>query len=58
MQKTKLGVIFGGMSTENKVSVVSANSVLKNLVIVLYQFIIKKSIVFDKFQKISYHLML
>ena len=27
----KLGVIFGGMSTENKVSVVSANSVLKNL---------------------------
>ena len=31
MQKTKLGVIFGGMSTENEVSVVSANSVLKNL---------------------------
>ena len=27
----KLGVIFGGMSTENKVSVVSANAVLKNL---------------------------
>ena len=31
MQKTKLGVVFGGMSTENEVSVVSANSVLKNL---------------------------
>ena len=27
----KLGVIFGGMSTENKVSVVSANAVLKKL---------------------------
>ena len=27
----KLGVIFGGMSTENKVSVISASSVLKNL---------------------------
>ena len=31
MEKEKLGVIFGGMSTENEVSVVSANSVLKNL---------------------------
>lgn len=31
MKKTKLGVIFGGMSTENEVSVVSANSILKNL---------------------------
>lgn len=31
MQKTKLGVIFGGMSTENEVSVVSSNSILKNL---------------------------
>lgn len=31
MQKTKLGVIFGGMSTENEVSVVSAASILKNL---------------------------
>lgn len=31
MSKTKLGVIFGGMSTENEVSVVSANSILKNL---------------------------
>jgi D-alanine-D-alanine ligase len=31
MLKTKLGVIFGGMSTENEVSVVSANSILKNL---------------------------
>lgn len=31
MQKTKLGVIFGGMSTENEVSVVSASSILKNL---------------------------
>ena len=27
----KIGVIFGGMSTENEVSVISANSVLKNL---------------------------
>lgn len=31
MQKTKVGVIFGGMSTENEVSVLSANSILKNL---------------------------
>ena len=31
MSKTKLGVIFGGMSTENEVSVVSANSVLRNI---------------------------
>lgn len=31
MQKLKLGVVFGGMSTENEVSVVSANSILKNL---------------------------
>lgn len=31
MQKLKLGVVFGGMSTENEVSVVSAESVLNNL---------------------------
>ena len=31
MSKLKLGVIFGGMSTENEVSVVSAKSILKNL---------------------------
>ena len=31
MKKIKLGVIFGGMSTENEVSVVSAKSVLNNL---------------------------
>lgn len=31
MKKIKLGVIFGGTSTENKVSVVSAKSVLSNL---------------------------
>lgn len=31
MQKTKLGVIFGGMSTENEVSVISGNSILENL---------------------------
>ena len=31
MEKERLGVIFGGMSTENEVSVVSANSVIKNL---------------------------
>ena len=29
--KLKLGLIFGGMSTENEVSVMSANSILKNL---------------------------
>ncbi len=29
--KTKLGLIFGGMSTENEVSVMSAKSILKNL---------------------------
>ena len=27
--KIKLGLIFGGMSTENEVSVMSANSILK-----------------------------
>ena len=31
MSKIKLGVIFGGMSTENEVSVQSAQSILKNL---------------------------
>lgn len=31
MDKKKIGVIFGGMSTENEVSVASANSVLNNL---------------------------
>lgn len=31
MNKIKLGVIFGGMSTENEVSVVSATSILNNL---------------------------
>ena len=31
MEKKKLGVIFGGMSTENEVSVVSTNSILNNL---------------------------
>ncbi len=31
MKKTKLLVVFGGMSTENEVSVVSATSVIKNL---------------------------
>ncbi len=31
MEKLKIGVIFGGMSTENEVSCVSANSVIKNL---------------------------
>lgn len=30
-QKEKLGVIFGGMSTENEVSVLSAQSILKNI---------------------------
>lgn len=31
MGKKKLGVVFGGMSTENEVSVVSAGSILNNL---------------------------
>ena len=31
MEKLKLGVIFGGMSTENEVSCVSGVSVIKNL---------------------------
>lgn len=31
MKKLIIGVVFGGMSTENKVSCVSANSVIKNL---------------------------
>ena len=31
MEKKKLGVVFGGMSTENEVSVVSAESILNNL---------------------------
>lgn len=31
MSKTKLGVIFGGMSTENEVSIVSAKSIMDNL---------------------------
>ena len=31
MEKIKLGVIFGGMSTEHDVSIVSGSSVIKNL---------------------------
>lgn len=31
MKKIKLGVIFGGMSTENEVSEISAKSILDNL---------------------------
>ena len=31
MKKIKLGVIYGGMSTENEVSVISANSIIRNL---------------------------
>ena len=31
MEKLKLGVIFGGMSTENEVSCVSGASIIKNL---------------------------
>ena len=31
MEKLKLGVIFGGMSTEHNVSVVSANSIIESL---------------------------
>ena len=33
----KIGVIFGGMSTENEVSIKSAKSVLKNLDKGLYE---------------------
>lgn len=29
--KIKLGIIFGGMSTEHDVSIVSATSIIKNL---------------------------
>ena len=31
MEKIKLGVVFGGMSTENEVSVLSAGSILENI---------------------------
>ena len=31
MEKIKVGVIFGGQSTEHDVSVVSGSSVIKNL---------------------------
>ena len=31
MEKIKLGVIFGGMSTEHDVSITSGTSVIKNL---------------------------
>lgn len=31
MKKEKVGVIFGGMSTENEVSIASAKSILENL---------------------------
>ena len=31
MEKIKVGIIFGGMSTENEVSVVSAGSILENI---------------------------
>ena len=31
MEKVKLGVIFGGMSTEHDVSITSGTSVIKNL---------------------------
>lgn len=37
MKKIKLGVVCGGMSTENEVSVVSADSILKNLDNVKYE---------------------
>ena len=31
MSKTKLGIIFGGMSTENEISIISSKSILQNL---------------------------
>ena len=30
-QKKKVGVLFGGMSTEHDISVISASSIIKNL---------------------------
>lgn len=32
MRKIKIGVIFGGMSTEHDVSIVSGTSVIQNLI--------------------------
>ena len=37
MSKIKLGVVFGGMSTENEVSVVSAKSIMENLNVYKYE---------------------
>lgn len=37
MQKIKLGIVFGGMSTENEVSVKSAMSIIKNIDIEKYE---------------------
>ena len=61
MKKLKLGVIFGGMSTENEVSIVSANSILRNLdcnKYEIYPIYIDKSGIWykylDDFNKVSY----
>lgn len=61
MKKLKLGVVFGGMSTENEVSIVSANSILRNLdcnKYEIYPIYIDKSGIWykylDDFSKVSY----
>lgn len=61
MKKLKLGVVFGGMSTENEVSIVSANSILRNLdcnKYEIYPIYIDKSGIWykylDDFNKVSY----
>ena len=40
MSKIKVGVIFGGMSTEHDVSIVSGTSVVKNLIKINMKFIL------------------
>ena len=37
MEKIKLGIIFGGMSTENEVSVKSAMSIINNIDVEKYE---------------------
>ena len=50
MEKLKLGVIFGGMSTEHEVSIVSGTSVIKNLNKEKYE-ILREHIELDIFYK-------
>ena len=44
MNKLKIGVIFGGMSTEHDVSVVSGTSVIKKINMKSYQYILIKMV--------------